>query len=74
MAQLLKLAQFAHGDGMPQVQVAGAWIETTINPSTGGPLLGFHQALAQFVRHSLLKRFIAVFRSLHQVSYLFIDA
>jgi len=41
MAQLLKLAQLAHGHGMPQVQVAGARVESAVDAQRAARLLRF---------------------------------
>jgi hypothetical protein len=52
VAQLLELAQLAHGDGVPQVQVAGARVVTTVDAQRAAFFLGFDQPLAQLSPHN----------------------
>ncbi len=73
MTQLLELAQLAHGDGVPQVQVAGARVEAAVDAQRAAFLFGLDQALAQLIGHGLLQLLIAVFGALHQVFDLLVD-
>ena len=68
VTEFLKLAQLAHGDGVSDVQVAGAGVVATVYAQ--GAALG--QPVAQLGCHIAGGLFIAVFRALHQQGYLLV--
>ena len=74
VAQLLELAQLAHGDGVTQVQVGGARVVAAVDAQRAPLLLGFDQPLAQLLLHGLFQLIVAVLGALHQVLHLFINA
>ena len=66
MSQILKLAQLAHGDGMPQMQISGSGIVSAIDAQRPASFFSCDQAFAKFIGHGFLQFFIAIFRALHQ--------
>jgi len=67
--QFLKLAQFAHGDGVAEMQVGGARVVAAIHPQRAA----FGQFGSQFGLHRLRQVVVAVFGALHEQSQLLIE-
>ena len=62
VSQVLKLAQLAHGDRVPQVDVRGSGVIAAVNPERASLL----QSLAQFALHHAVGFLVAKFSALHQ--------
>jgi len=69
VAQVLELAQLAHGDGVAQVQVGRARVVAAIDAQRAALL----QPLAQLGGHGRFKLVVAVFGALHQQGDLLIE-
>jgi hypothetical protein len=68
MAQFLEEPQFAHRDGVAQVEVGGGGVVPAVDPQ-GTALL---QALPQFLGHPFFDLIIAKFGPVHQQGNLFV--
>jgi hypothetical protein len=67
--KFLELAQLAHGDGVPDMEIAGARVHAQIHAQRPA----FGQADAQLGSHILRELFVAVFGSLHEQGNLFVQ-
>ena len=66
VAEILELAQLAHGDGMTEMQVGRGWVVAAVDAQRAAFLFSIRQTLAQLTLHGLLQFFIPVFGALHQ--------
>ena len=65
--QFLKLRQFAQRHSMAKVKVRGSWVKTTINLERHTRTIGFDQAFAKLISHSVINLFVAIFSAPHQI-------
>jgi len=63
--KLLELAQLAHGNGMPKMEIRGGGVITAINTQRFAGFFGFDQAFAQLCRHIVGNRRVAKISALH---------
>ena len=73
MAQVLELAQLAHGDGVAHVQVGLGRVVAAVDAQRPAFALRLHQPPAQLGSHLALGFFVAIAGALHQDGDLFVD-
>ena len=69
VGQFLDLAELAHGNGVPEVNIGGRGIVAAVDPQRS--LL--QQALVEFPRHVRLDLFVAELGAVHQEGHLLLS-
>jgi hypothetical protein len=65
MPKLLELAEFTHGDGMPEMKIGGGRVVAAINAQRFASFFSFNQAFAQLNSHVVGYGFITKIGTLH---------
>ena len=73
VAEVLKLTQFAHGDGMAEVQIGCGGIVAAIDAQGAAFLFALVEALAQVGSHAFSDLRVAVVGALHEEAHLLVD-
>jgi hypothetical protein len=73
MAQILELAQLAHGHGVPQMQVGRSGVVAAVDAQRASGLAAFLQPLTQLRLHIFVSFGVAEIDAAHKDGQLFFD-